>query len=138
MTKNEIFTFLTNNPVCFLATATDNQPHVRGMMLYRADDTGIIFHTVAGKEMVAQLHANPAIEICTYNPQEQIQLRVSGTAEFFDDLALKQEMVAQYPFMQPLIDKCGYEGLLLFRIVHGQALVWTMSGDMAPKAPVAL
>ena len=138
MTNEDIYAFLTRNPICYLATTAGNQPHVRGMMLYRADANGIIFHTGEGKEMVAQLRQNPAVEICSYNQQENLQVRVCGKAEFFDDLALKQEIVAHYPFMQPMIDKFGYEGFLLFRIVNGSALCWTMGSDMAPKEPIAL
>jgi len=45
MNKSEILGFLNANPLCHLATVEGNKPHVRGMMLYRADENGLIFHT---------------------------------------------------------------------------------------------
>ncbi|MHC4499555.1 MAG: pyridoxamine 5'-phosphate oxidase family protein, partial [Planctomycetota bacterium] len=51
MTKEEVFEFIKKNPVFALATAEDNKPHVRNMMLYRADDNGIIFNTGENKDV---------------------------------------------------------------------------------------
>ena len=45
MRKEEIIKFINENLVCTLATAESNQPHLRGMMAYKADKSGIIFHT---------------------------------------------------------------------------------------------
>jgi uncharacterized pyridoxamine 5'-phosphate oxidase family protein len=45
MNKSEILGFLNANPVFHLATVEGNKPHARGMLMYRADENGILFHT---------------------------------------------------------------------------------------------
>lgn len=138
MTKEEIFEFLTANPICFLATVEGCKPHVRGMMLFKADENGIIFHSGEGKDMVRQLNENPNVEICTFNAQLNVQVRVNGLVEFINDLALKQQIVAERPFLQGMIDKFGYENFLVFRMKDNVASVWSMANDMAPKNYVKL
>ncbi|HEY3378401.1 MAG TPA: pyridoxamine 5'-phosphate oxidase family protein [Armatimonadota bacterium] len=138
MTKEEILAFLTANPICYLATVDGNVPHVRGMMMFRADGDGIVFHTGLGKDLTNQLEKNPAVELCTYNPEQNVQVRVCGTAEFVNDLALKQAIVAERPFLQPMVEQTGYDAFLLFRVKDAQATVWTMADNMAPKTYVAL
>ena len=47
MTKEELYTMMNQNPAFHLSTVEGNQPHVRGMLLFRADENGIIFHTAS-------------------------------------------------------------------------------------------
>ena len=67
MTKTEILEFLNANPPCYLATSGHNKPHVRAMRMHRADEKGIIFQTVDGKDLPKQLTENPHVEVCFYN-----------------------------------------------------------------------
>lgn len=62
MTKEQVFELMKSNPVFALATAEDNIPHVRMMMLYRADETGIIFNTGENKDLHRQLSKNENVE----------------------------------------------------------------------------
>jgi len=133
MTKDEIFAFLNANPLVYLATTEDGVPHVRGMMLFRADESGIYFHTGKGKEMTNQLEQQPVAELCVFNQQDGVQVRVSGTVEFLGDLALKQQLVAERPFLQPIVEQFGYEAFVVFRLAKHTATVWTMAENMAPK-----
>jgi len=50
--KSQIFDLLNKNLVFFLATVEGTEPRVRGMMLYRADESGIIFHTGPQKRYI--------------------------------------------------------------------------------------
>jgi len=43
MDKNEIFNLINQNPVFFLAITDGDQPRVRGMLLYRADESVLYF-----------------------------------------------------------------------------------------------
>jgi len=138
MTKDEILAFLNAHPVCFLATAEDCKPHVRGMMLARADERGILFHSGGGKEMLEQLRHNPYAEICTWDEQTQVQVRVSGTVAFVDDMELKQQLVEERPFLKPIVDQIGYEAFVVFRIENCVATTWTMADNLAPKTYVKL
>jgi pyridoxamine 5'-phosphate oxidase len=127
MNKSQILDFINTNPVCHLATVEGDQPRVRGMMMYRADEDGIIFHTGDFKDLYQQLTDNPKVEICFNSTDQRKQVRICGVAEFIDDLELKKEIVSARPFMKPQIDKQGYDMLIVFRVKDLKASSWTMA-----------
>ncbi len=92
MTKNEIFKLLNENPVFYLATMDGDQPRVRGMLLYKADENGIIFHTSDEKEVFSQIKKNPKAELCF--SANGIQIRVTGVLEQVSDEKLRAEIFA--------------------------------------------
>ena len=132
MTGKEILAFITKNQACFLATVENGKPRVRGMTMHRADENGIIFVTGKNKDLYHQLIANPSVELCFFSPTERIQVRINGTAEPVEDMDLKREVVQNRPFMQPWIEKNGYENLALFRVKDCLAAVWTFETNFAP------
>jgi len=138
MNKEQIIDFLRANPVCFLATMDGDHPRVRGMMLYMTGKGEIIFHTGKGKDLDKQLSENCAIELCAFDPKANVQVRVSGEAEFLADEALSQEIVNARPFLKEIVEKYGYEAMPLFRVKNPVANVWTMADAMAPKTYVNL
>jgi uncharacterized pyridoxamine 5'-phosphate oxidase family protein len=138
MTPEEIYAFLNANEMCYLATAQDNVPYVRGMMHAGIGPDGFYFHTGKAKDMTAQLQANPRAEVCVFNPQEQVQVRVAGDVEFVDDIEIKKKLIAARPFLQPIIDQVGFDGFVVFRLVNNTATVWTMATNMAPKTFVSI
>ncbi|MFB3895486.1 MAG: pyridoxamine 5'-phosphate oxidase family protein [bacterium] len=138
MTKQEIIEFINTNQVCNLATVEGNQPRVRGMMTYQADETGIIFHTGNKKDLYQQLLKNPLVELCYFNPKTNMQIRVTGKAMIIDDLKLKQEIVEARPFMKPWVDQFGYELLIVFKVVDCIAQIWTFETNLALKEYIKL
>jgi pyridoxamine 5'-phosphate oxidase len=138
MTKDEVFEFIKANPVCAFATARDNRPFVRMIMLYRADENGIIFTTGENKDMHRQLKENPQVELCFYNSEQGKQVRVSGTAEVFEDMELKKQVVKDYPFLQEWVDREGYEVLVVYCVDDGVATPWTMETNFKQKEYIEL
>jgi uncharacterized pyridoxamine 5'-phosphate oxidase family protein len=138
MTKEEILEFITQNPVFNLATSENGQPHVRVMMLYRADENGIIFTTGRNKAVYKQLQANPAVELCFYNAEKGLQVRIEGTVEMLDDLELKMQVVEQFTFLKPWVESEGYEILIPFCLKNGRAVAWTMETNFEPKQYIQL
>jgi pyridoxamine 5'-phosphate oxidase len=132
MTKNEILQFLNANPICHLATVEGDQPRVRGMMMYRADAVGIIFHTGSIKDLYRQLLKNNHVEICFHSPDMSQQIRVQGIAEILDDLNLKKEIIEARPFMKPWIEQHGYESMVVFRVTRCKASTWSMQSNFEP------
>ena len=102
MDKHQIFDFCNNNLAFFLATADSEEPPIRAMMLYKADEDGIVFHTGPFKEVYQQILKNPHVQLCFYNQQQNIQIRVRGKLEMIDDRAIKEENANHPPraFMQ--------------------------------------
>ncbi len=138
MTKEEVFEFIRKNPVFSLGTADDNKPHVRMMMLYRADEDGIIFNTGENKDVHRQLSANPQVEMCFYSVEEQRQVRIEGTVEVLEDLELKKQVVKDYPFLKEWVDREGYDVLIVYCLRNGRATVWTMETNFKPKEYIHL
>ena len=136
-TKEEILAFINQNPLCFIATADSEQPRVRGIMTYKADEDGIIISTAKNKDFYKQLIANPKTELCFYH--DKTQIRITGTATDMDEnLALKQEIVAARPFIQPMIDNKGYDFMGLLCIINCVATVWDFNNPFARKRFIKL
>ncbi|MCI8410252.1 MAG: pyridoxamine 5'-phosphate oxidase family protein [Lachnospiraceae bacterium] len=138
MTKEDLFQIMNENPVFHLATMDGDQPRVRGMLLFRADEEGIIFHTASTKEVYAQILANPKAELCFQG--QGIQVRVTGTLEQVKDERLKEEIFAHptRKFLQAWKEQ-GIDGLLqIFRLKNGTAVTWTMETNFEPKESVQL
>lgn len=140
MNKNEIIGFLNANPVFHLATVEGDKPHVRGLLLYRADENGILFHTGKMKDVHEQLTANPHVEMSFNNGKigDLIQIRVSGAVELVEDMELKKEIVQKREFLKPWVERDGYESLAVYRLKNGRAAVWTMKSNFAPKEFIEL
>lgn len=144
MKKEEIFTLMQNNPTMHLATLDGNQPRVRAMFLYSADESGIIFHTGRMKELSNQINANPRVEICFNDQESYTQVRVSGTLEEIHDETFKDEICAHpsRAFLKPWRESGPlenfYETFRVFALKRGEAQVWTMATNFAPKMIVSL
>lgn len=138
MTKEELFQIMNENPVFHLATMDGDQPRVRGMLLFRADEEGIIFHTASTKDVYAQILANPKTEICFQG--QGIQIRVTGILEQVQDEKLKEDIFAHptRKFLQAWKNQ-GIDGLLqIFRLKNGTAVTWTMETNFEKQKPIQL
>jgi len=62
-TIEEIKEFANQNPSAWVSTAEGDQPHVRAMAMWYADETGFYFHTGSQKRLYNQLRNNPKVEI---------------------------------------------------------------------------
>ena len=138
MTKEEVLEFINKNPLFSLATIEGNLPRVRIMMLYRADENGIIFITTTLKAVYQQLQANPTIEMCFYNQKDFRQVRIEGNVEILDDMELKKEVVEKLSFLKPLIESKGYEVLICYKVKNTKAVPWTMETNFEPKQYIQL
>ena len=80
MNKDEIIKFINENPEFFLATCDGNEPRVRGMRLYQANNVGFFFNTCKDKSLHRQLMSNPSVELCFYDGA-CTQVRIRGKAQ---------------------------------------------------------
>lgn len=144
MTRQEIFDLMNGNPAFFLATMEGNQPRVRGMLLYKADESGIVFHTGTMKDVFKQIMKNSRVELCFNNFKKGIQVRVSGEIELVDDNNLKDE-ISEHPtrqFLKPWKESGDlqdfYNTFAVFRLRNGLANTWTIDRNFAPKDEIKL
>lgn len=135
MDLKDCIKFTNENPICYLATAEGDQPRVRALGFWFADETGFYFQTTSSKEFPHQLKLNPNTEICFYRHKDTIgtMLRISGKVEFLDDFELRKKAMNDRPFLKSFgltVDSCR---MIIFRITHGKAHFWTMDKNLAPK-----
>lgn len=138
MTAQEMYKLMNENPVFHLATMDGDQPRVRGMLLFRADEGGIIFHTASTKDVFAQIRKNPKAEMCFSG--NGVQIRVTGILEQVVDEKLREEIFAHptRKFLQAWKEN-GIDGLLqIFRMKDCTAVTWTMETNFDPKEFVKL
>lgn len=135
MNIQDYIKFTNENPICSLATVENNQPRVRILGFWFADETGFYFQTSTLKEIPNQLKSNPNTEVCFYKHEGMIgtMLRISGEAEFVTDPALREKALADRPFLKSFGVTSDSPKLVLFRIAHGQAFFWTMENNLKPK-----
>lgn len=136
--KHEIIKFINENPISYLATLDENKPRVRAIKIYRADENGIIFHTLSFKDLYKQLQRNPYIEMCFVDSEGKTQVRVNGKAEPIESQMLKEEIVEKRSFLKPWIQEKGWNLLKVFRITNAKATVWTMETNFQPKKYIKL
>ncbi len=133
MNLQDCVKFANEHRVCYVATTEGDQPRVRALGMWFADDRGFFFQTEAVKAIYKQLHDNDKIELCFYAPGPNIgtMMRVAGRIEWVDDLALKSRVLEERPFLKAL----GIQGpedplLALFCVSSGEAYFWTMAQNM--------
>ncbi len=140
MERSELLALINRNPAFFLATVEEGEPRVRGMLLYRADEDGIVFHTGTMKDLCRQLLADPAVELCFNDWQRNIQVRVRGKAVPVNDPRFREEIVNSpgREFLKPWVEKMGMDVLAVFRVVDCQAHTWNMETNFAAKEFIPL
>jgi uncharacterized pyridoxamine 5'-phosphate oxidase family protein len=136
MTKEEIISFINENRTAYIATVEGDTPHVRAMGTYKADEQGILIQLSAIKDMYQQLVKNPKVELCYTGPGKQV--RISGTAEFLEDKAVKEQVLKDRPFLKGLADEKGLDVIKVFRVANPIATTWTMASNFAPKEYIKL
>lgn len=144
MEKENFYDIMNNNPRFYLATVQGDQPRVRGMLLYRADEDGILFHTSTLKDLYTQLCENPKAELCFADSKTNMQVRVAGTLELVEDGALKEEML-NHPsraFMRQWVTPENKDAfmktLAVFRMKNGIAKTWTMETNFEHAPEIKL
>jgi uncharacterized pyridoxamine 5'-phosphate oxidase family protein len=135
MELKDCIKFANETPVCYLATAEGDQPRVRALGFWFADETGFYFQIGAVKDMYGQMQANNKVEVCFWQPDEQtgIMMRLAGEIQFVDDVELKKKVLEDRPFLKDFGMTFDHPGLIIFRIAKGEAYFWTMANNFQPK-----
>jgi len=122
--------FATEHPICYLATEEGDQPRVRPLLLWFANEDGFYFMTMSPKEFSAQLHANPKVEVCFYNGASELpeakMMRLTGAVEFVDDPELVKKVSEERAALEGIIGRPLEPIAEVFRIPSGVARFWTL------------
>jgi pyridoxamine 5'-phosphate oxidase len=123
--------FANENRTCYLATVEGDQPRLRPLGMWYADETGFYFQAQSVKALCKQLEKNPKVEIC-YAPKDfKKVMRVYGKVRFITDRALRARCIEERPFVKNL----GVTGpddplLAVFQVYAGEAYFWTGADSM--------
>ena len=131
---NQILMFANENPVCHLATVDGDQPRVRGMMMWFADESGFYFHTGSVKNLASQIQNGAKAEIAflkaTENPGESAAMRACGKVEILNDPQLYQRLLQERTWLNDLEAVAPDSKLIIFKICNGEAFLWDMSKNL--------
>ena len=135
MELKDYIEFANKNPACYVATTDGDQPRVRGLLMWFADESGFYFHTGTPKNVCKQLKKNPKLEVCfmaqSQDPAEMKMMRLAGKVEFIDDLNLKARLLEERPFLKAIgTGKPDNPLLAVFKIYTGEAHFWMMKNNM--------
>jgi len=122
--------FASEHPICYVATEDEDQPRVRPLLMWFANEGGFYFMTMSPKQFSAQLHQNPKVEVCFYNgatelPEAQM-MRLTGAVEFVDDAELVRKVSEERAALEGIIGRPLEPIAEVFRIASGEARFWTL------------
>jgi uncharacterized pyridoxamine 5'-phosphate oxidase family protein len=134
----EVLLFANQNPSSWFATSEDNQPHVRGLLMWYADETGFYFHTAKAKRLYQQMQMNPKVEVAfirnASDPVNFETLHITGLVEVVKDEELEKRLFQERPWLWGNIERAGIDTeVVIFRIVKGSAYIWNMSLNIKEK-----
>ena len=144
MNKEEILNLIRSNPVGYLATTEGDQPRVRALLMYKADENGIMFHTGTFKDLYEQIVKNPKVELCFNDFKSGVQVRVSGVLKEVESKDIKDEILnsPSRGFLREWVKDGSmsdfYKELAVFNLKDGKAITWTMKENFTDKKVIKL
>jgi pyridoxamine 5'-phosphate oxidase len=131
MSLEEYAKFANENPACYLATAEGDQPRVRAMGMWYADETGFYFQTQSNKALYKQIQENDKVEVYYCTPDFSRVMRVSGRVKTIEDKELRRKCMEDRPFIRDMGITDPEDPLLaVFHLFTGEAYFWTRADSM--------
>ena len=99
----EVWEFLKNSGVYYLATIDNGKPKVRPFGTAEIFDNHLYIQTGKSKDVSKQIEANPYVELCAFNNGRWI--RVSGKLVRDDRIEAKKDMLDKNPDLRRMYDE---------------------------------
>ena len=132
--RNKVLVFANSNPVSHLATLDGDQPRVRGMLLWFADETGYYYHTGSTKKLASQLINGAKAEIAFFRPTQEPgkseALRATGKIEILNDKELEKRLFQERPWILENRKAVPDAEVIIFRICKGESYIWDMTMNL--------
>jgi pyridoxamine 5'-phosphate oxidase len=131
--------FANENKVCYLATMDGDQPRVRCLGMWYADETGFYFQSESNKALCKQIEKNPKVEIYFHAGMDLSKtrrnlgkvMRVYGKVKTIKDLKIRARCIKERPGVKNFgITKPSDPLLAVFQVYTGEAYFWTMADNM--------
>ncbi|HUT68131.1 MAG TPA: pyridoxamine 5'-phosphate oxidase family protein [Dehalococcoidales bacterium] len=131
MNFKDCVNFANENKTCYLATVDGDQPRVRALGMWYADETGFYFQAQTVKAMCKQLEKNPKVEAYFNAKDFNKVMRVTGKVKFITDTKIRAKCIEERPFVKNFgITEPSNPLLAVFQIYTGEAYFWTMADSM--------
>lgn len=135
MSFDDCIKFANENPTCYIATVEGDQPRVRPIGLWYADQNGFYIQTQSVKAFAKQMEQHPKVELCFYASGAASQMgkvmRVSGQVKPITDVGMREKCINERPFLKSMgIDKPDNPLLSVFHLYTGEAYFWTGADSM--------
>ncbi len=123
--------FANDNKACYLATAEGDQPRVRCMGMWKADEDGFWFQAQTVKALHKQIEKNPKVEIYFQAKDMSKIMRVYGKAKIVTDAKIREQCIKERPFVKNFgITEPSNPLLGVYHVYIGEAYFWTMADSM--------
>ncbi|MBN1161486.1 MAG: pyridoxamine 5'-phosphate oxidase family protein [Dehalococcoidales bacterium] len=123
--------FANDNKTCYLATVEGDQPRVRAMGMWYADETGFYLQMQSVKAVAKQLDMNPKVEIYFQAKDFSKVMRVSGKTRPVTDAKIRARCIEERPFVKNFgITTPDNPLLAIYQVYTGEAYFWTMADTM--------
>jgi uncharacterized pyridoxamine 5'-phosphate oxidase family protein len=109
----EVYDFLKEAEIYYLATLDGDQPRVRPFGTVNIFENRLYIQTGKAKSVAKQLAANPKIEICAIDKQGR-WIRVSGETVADDRVEAKKSMLDAYPQLRDRYNETDPNTLVLY------------------------
>ena len=115
-----VIDFLKTNSTGFLATLEEGKPKVRPFQFMLEEGGRLYFCTNSTKEVYRQLVTEPHVEFSSASP-EFAWVRLSGEAEFVNDLAIKSRVLESHDLVKMIYQNASNPIFEVFFLKNAKA-----------------
>ena len=135
MTREEVVAYIQEVKFGYLATVgDDNAPRVRPVGIKDIYGDHLYFFTFATTRKVAELEANPQVEVVWSKLQDLSQVRISGKMVVEEDLAIQKRFKEDNPIVSNLLPEGAEHLFRLYKLSPDKVY---MAQGMVPYTEVA-
>jgi uncharacterized pyridoxamine 5'-phosphate oxidase family protein len=117
MTRDQVTAYIEEVQFGYLATVgADGAPRVRPVGISTVYGDDIYFFTFSTTRKVAEIEANPRVEIVWSKLEEVSQVRISGKASVVEDATIQQQFKDDNPFVAKILPEGAEHLFLLYKI----------------------
>ena len=135
MTRSEVIEFIQQVQFGYLATVgADNAPRVRPVSIKDVYGDDLYFFTFATTRKVAEIAANPQVEVVWAKEAELSQVRIEGKAEVVEDPAVEQRFRQDNPMIAKILPEGAQHLFRLYKVKPEKVCV---AEGMVPYVEIA-
>ena len=135
MTRDEVIVYIQEVKFGYLATVgADSAPRVRPIGIYTVYGDDFYWFTLRNTRKVAEIEANPQVEVVWSKLEEQSQVRISGKTVVVEDEAINQRFREDNPIIAKLIPEVAQPLIQLYKLEPEKVYI---AKGMVPYTEVA-